>query len=93
MSTAEKQNRINALIAAARRAMLPTETRVDAAWRLGVPEKRLYAAAGAGLASYHMSVNRVQDDIRAAFGSDADTLPQAYFDGYKLETLRGEYAL
>ena len=93
MSTAEKQNRINALIAAARRAMLPTETMVDAAWRLGVPEKRLYAAAGAGLASYHMSVNRVQDDIRAAFGSDADTLPQAYFDGYKLETLRGEYAL
>ena len=93
MSTAEKQNLINALIAAARREMTVTPSLADAAWRLGVPEKRLYAAAGAGLASYHMSVNRVQDDIRAAFGSDADTLPQAYFDGYKLETLRGQYAL
>ena len=93
MSNEEKQNRINALIAAARREMAVTPSMVAAAWQLEVPTMRLYAAAGAGLASYHMSVNRVQDDIRAAFGSDADTLPQAYFDGYKLETLRGEYAL
>ena len=93
MSEKERQQAAGELLDYARTVCMVTPNMVARATGLQVPVRLVWCAAGAGLASYHKSINRVQDDIRAAFGSDAEQLPQAYFDGYKLETLREQYAL
>lgn len=89
----EKKERVENLLRCARQICMVTPAMVREAAALQTPMRNIWFAAGEGLAIFHNSRGRVYDDIRGAFGCDAEQLPQAYFDGYDMERLRAQYAL
>ena len=89
----EKKEQVDNLLRCARQICLVTPAMVREAAKLQIPLNNVWFAAGAGLAIFHYGKGRIYDDLRAAFGCDAEQLPQAYFDGYQMEVLRAQYAL
>ena len=93
MSIEEHNERVDRLLTCARQVCLVTPAMVREAAALQTPLCNVWFAAGEGLAMFHYSRGTVYDDIRSAFGCDAEQLPQAYFDGYNMASLRARYAL
>ena len=93
MSNEEKKERQEILLAEARQKCLVSRDMIIEANKLQIPVRLVWFAAGAGLAHYHKNEDMVISDIRAELGEDSRLFPRAFFDGYQLETLRGQYAL